>query len=162
MGNSQLPEWLSLLSPIPADVVPERKPVASAEQRARGTAGAIARWHSVMIHLSDLLAGSRHVLVTLDDTGRILSAGDHVMFIRQVSPDGIVRVSEHESIGGRYEPDGSFHGTRWHTRMVAVPESDDEDAHIKSTSSPPSDQEIDMLNKLIADVMSRDADRRSR
>ena len=75
------PEWLSLLVPLPPDVKPERKPVASVEQLAQGTAGPIAGWKSVTVNLSEPDYGLRHVQVTLDEHGQLLSGGDYVMFV---------------------------------------------------------------------------------
>ena len=79
------PGWLSLLVPLPLDVKPERKPVASAEQLAQGTAGPIAGWQSVTVNLSGPAYGLRHVQITLDEQGQLLSGGDHVMFVRETT-----------------------------------------------------------------------------
>src|SRR5262245_23999002 len=107
------PSWLSVLAPIPADAVAQRKPVASAEQIETGTAGPIAGWRTVTGYLSAPVYGLRHVLVTLDESGSLLAAGDSVMFVRETSADGEATLTEHESIGGRFEKDGSFRGTHW-------------------------------------------------
>ena len=150
-----LPPWLTLLAPLPADVVPERKPVASAEQLENGTAGPIADWQSLTVNLW-VPEGSRNLLITIDGSNRLLSAGDHVLFIREpVLRDGItVAIYEHESVGGRYEDDGSFHGTRWQTRTEQLGDSDDEGV-TTSTPSAPSEDDIASLNRLVADVMRR-------
>ena len=95
------PVWLALLSPIPDHAVPARKPVASAEQIANGTAGPIAGWQNVSINLSEPAFGLRYVHVTLDATGALLAASDHVMFVRQTTPNGeVATLTDHESIGG--------------------------------------------------------------
>ena len=149
------PPWLTLLAPIPAEVVPERKPVASAEQLKDGTAGPIADWQSVTVNLW-VPEGSRNILITTDASHKLLSAGDHVLFVREPAMrDGImVAIYDHESVGGRYADDGSFHGTRWQMRTEQVVGSDDE-GETTSTSSTPSEDDIASLNRLVADVMRR-------
>lgn len=149
------PPWLKLLAPLPPEVVPERKPVASAEQLANGTAGPIADWQSLTVYLSGP-EGSRNILITIDGSHKLLSAGDHVLFVRDpVMRDGItVAIYDHDSVGGRYADDGLFRGTRWQTRTEQVVDSDDEG---KTTSAPsaPSEDDIASLNRLVADVMRR-------
>ena len=54
------PPWLSLLAPLPHDVVPQRKPVASAQQLANGTAGPIAGWQSI----TPLRRGAQRIRIT--------------------------------------------------------------------------------------------------
>jgi len=153
---SDSPGWLSLLVPLPPDVKPELKPVASVEQLAQGTAGPIAGWHSVTVNLSEPAYGLRHVQITLDEQGQLLSGGDHVMFVRETTPDGgEATLTEHESVGGRFEPDGSFRGTYW--KMTLERNPDDEDASITRSAEnrPPSEDEVAALRRLIADVLSR-------
>ena len=100
------PAWLGLLVPLPSNVVPQRKPVASAEQLANGNAGPIAGWQSITVNLSEPAYGLRHVQVTLDENGQLLSGGDHVMFVRETTPDdNQATLTDHESVGGRFEPD---------------------------------------------------------
>lgn len=152
---SDRPSWLSLLAPLPPDVKPLRGSVASAEQLAQGTAGPIAGWQSVTVNLSEPDCGLRHVLITLDETGTLLSAGDHVMMVSQTTRDGkTFTVSAHESVGGRYAADGAFNGTRWITRIEQEKGADD-DGVTTSTPSKPSDDDIAALNRIVADMMSR-------
>ncbi len=148
------PSWLTLLSPLPADAPVERKPVATAEQLAAGTAGPIAGWQSVTMNLSEPCVGLRHVLVTIDENGRILSAGDHVMLVSEPTAGAIITY-DHHSIGGRYEDDGSFRGTRWTTRMQRKADSEDDDGPTSSTPSSPSDDEIAALNRIVSDILTR-------
>ena len=148
------PSWMQLLTPVPAGVVPERKPVVSAQQIASGTAGPIAGWESVSVHLSDPALGSRHILISLDANGRLLSAGDHVMLVRELSADGAVRIADHESVGGRYADDGSFQGTRWLSRIVCE-SGDDHARQASSDKSAPTDEDIAALNRLVADLLER-------
>ena len=150
-------EWLSLLVPLPADAKPERKPVASAEQLAQGTAGPIAGWQSVTVNLSEPADGLRHVQVTLDEQGRLLAGGDHVMFVRETNPDGgEATLTEHESIGGRFEPDGSVRGTYWKMTLESSPDGDEETSITRSAENrPASVDEVLALRRIIADLLGR-------
>jgi len=148
------PSWLELLAPLPAGLVPTRKPVASAEQIAQGTAGPIAGWQSLAVHLSGE-GGLRNVLVTLDETGKVLSAGDHVMLVStEWRGAATVSVYNHQSVGGRFEDDGSFLGTRWRSRSEEAGDTDDA-TQITSTSSKPSDDDVAALRRIVNDVISR-------
>ena len=91
-----------------------------------GTAGerqadAIAGWESVTVNLSDVPPGMRHVMITLDGNGKLLSASDPVLLQRK-EPRGrdIVSIYDQETVGGRFEEDGSFRGTRWITRTEQI------------------------------------------
>jgi hypothetical protein len=154
-ARRMLPAWLALLSPIPDHGVPECKPVASAEQIANGTDGPIAGWSSVTLNLSEPGLGLRHVMVMLDASGTILGASDHVMVGHDVMRDGVeFTISDHDSIGGRYENDGSFRGTRWRTHIEG-PADSDEPGQSESTPSAPTEEETAALTRLVADVMAR-------
>ena len=150
-----IPDWLRLLAPLPATATPERAPVASAEQIANGTAGPIAGWVSVKVYLSDPGSGLRHVLITLDAEGRLLSGGDTILIESREQRGGVtVTIYDQENIGGRFEPDGSFRGTRWRTRTEQI--GDDEDgATTTSVPSPPTDEDVASLRRLVDDVLSR-------
>ena len=121
---------------------------------ARGTAGPIAGWQSISLHLSDPDHGSRHLLVTVDEHGKVLSAGDHVMLVRETTSDGTITISDHESIGGRYDDQGGFYGTRWANRMECEPGAD-EGKPTRTVQSEPAEQEVVLLNGLVAELMSR-------
>jgi hypothetical protein len=149
------PPWLELLSPLPHDVAPQKKPVASAEQLATGTAGPIAGWQNITLHLSEPRYGLRHVQVTLDEHGRLLSGSDHVMFVRDTGPDGEATLTDHESIGGRFELDGSFRGTCWKSRVEAAPDGNDDNAKHHAVSSAPTADQIAALRRIIQDVLGR-------
>lgn len=159
---SELPAWMKLLAPLPPDAVPERTTVATAEQIATGTDGPIAGWESVSVNLSLVGVGLRHILITLDGAGRVIAAGDHVMVTHEQLRDGIAfTISDHENIGGRFEEDGSFRGTRWKTHMEG-PADSDEPGETQSTPSTPTEAEVAALRRQIDDVMSRDITRRTR
>ena len=150
------PVWLSLLSPLPATVTAERKPVASAQQIASGTAGPIAGWVSVSVNLSEPDYGLRHILITLDENGQLLSGGDHVMFVRETTPDDVATLTEHESVGGRFEKNGSFLGTYSKMLLESSPDGDDEQSVVRSSEKrAPTEEEIAALRRIIDDVLSR-------
>jgi hypothetical protein len=152
-----VPSWLALLSPLPADARPQRKPVASAEQLATGTAGPIAGWQSITVYLSQPEHGLRHVQVTLDENGALLSGGDHVMLVLETAPDGDeTTLTEHHSIGGRFERDGSFRGTHSKSMLESAPDGSEDESRLRSSENrPPTDAEIAALRRLIADVLRR-------
>jgi hypothetical protein len=151
---SDRPAWHALFAPIPADAVIERKPVASPQQIADGSAAAIAGWDSITVYLS-AHGGLRHVMVTLDADDRLLSGADAVLFSRTEQRAGVeVTIYDHENIGGRFERDGSFRGTYWQTRTEQVGD-DDEGAVSQATPFPPTDAQTAALRRLVADVLRR-------
>lgn len=153
------PKWLALFASLPDHAVFERKPVASMDLLRSGKADAIAGWESITVDLSDA-TGMRHVLVTLDGDGKLLSASDHVMLQRTEPRDRhIVTVYDHENVGGRFEEDGAFHGTRWQTRTEQI-DDDDEPAQMTSLPSPPSASDQASLRALVEDVIRRAPARR--
>jgi hypothetical protein len=150
------PPWLSLLAPLPHDVVPQRKPVASAQQLAEGTAGPIAGWQSITVNLSEPDFGLRHVQITLDEQGRLLAGGDHVMFVRETTRDGDeATVTDHESIGGRFEEDGDFRGTHWKATLETSADDDESSVTRSAHHRRPSPEEIAELRRIIDDVLNR-------
>ena len=136
------PGWHALLGPLPADAVPERKPVGSAE--------VLTGWEQLSINLSAGPAGLRSVLVVLDGDGTLLSASDAVLYR---NPEGERVTYLQLSVGGRFESDGSFHGTRWHS--VAVERAEGEDPDYESTPSAPSAEDVEALRLLVAEVIRR-------
>lgn len=148
------PAWQALFAPIPEDAVIERRPVASPQQIADGSAEAIAGWDSITVHLSGE-TGLRHVMLTVDADGTLISAGDTVLFDRTPGRgDAGVAVYDHENIGGRYEPDGSFRGTYWQTRTEQAP-GDEDGRVIQSTPFAPTGDQIAALSRLVAEVLRR-------
>ena len=84
--------------------------------------------------------------------GRLrIRIGSHTITYR-----GEATLTEHESIGGRFEPDGSFRGTYWKMTLESSPDGD-EDASVTRSSEnrQPSADEIAALRRLITDVLSR-------
>ena len=159
---ANVPAWLALFAPVPDDAVIERKPVASPELIASGQADAIAGWESITVNLSAIAVGMRHVQITVDAGDRLLSASDMVMFTREEQRGRTtVTIYEQENVGGRFEEDGSFRGTRWVTRTEQIGD-DDEHAHTTSLPSPPSDSDVTSLRALVDAVLTRAPARQSR
>ena len=149
------PLWLSLLSPLPPEAMAQRKPVASAAQLEEGTAGPIAGWQSVTVNLSEPEYGLRHVQITLDEHGKLLAASDHVMFVRETTPDGEATITDHESIGGRFEHDGSFRGTHWNSRLESRGVNDEDSMTTGASKRPPTENEIVALRRIVEEVLAK-------
>jgi hypothetical protein len=154
------PAWHTLFAPLPSDAVPRRRPVAPPEILAAPTGSAIAGWEQISLDLSAGADGLRVVLVVLDADGVPLSASDAVLY--RTGPDGASpsedgdapAVIHQESVGGRFEPDGSFRGTRWHS--VAVdPGGGSDELQWESTPSEPSASDVAGLRAMVADLMRR-------
>jgi hypothetical protein len=111
----------------------------------------------VVIAVLDLSAtdGLRVIQVLLDTEGRPLSASDHVMF-RSPGRDGSERPwVRQESIGGRFEGDGTFRGTYW---QVEGPEpGDDQLPRWTPVPRPPTSEEVAGLVALVEEVRRRGA-----
>jgi hypothetical protein len=149
------PSWLALLAPLPDDAVVERKPVASPALVASGKADAIAGWESITVHLSDPALGLRHVMLTLDGSGTLISGGDGVLFHRQETRgDDLWNIYDHHNVGGRFEADGSFNGTRWHSHTEHLGDAE-EPTTSSSIPSQPSAEDIASLRDLAAWVLAR-------
>ena len=144
--------WHALLAPLPAEAQARRRSVAPAAGLDPGAAAAIAGWSSLVLDLS-ADGGLRVVQVLVDGQGRPLSASDHVMF-RSPGRDGSERPwVRQESIGGRFEVDGSFRGTYW---QVEGPEpKDDEPPRWRPVPRPPTSDEVAGLVALVEEVRRR-------
>ena len=151
------PEWHALLAPLPANVVPVRQPVASPEVLAGPAGYALEGWDQLVLHLSAGPAGLRTVLVVLDAGGTLLSASDAVLYrsgsgASSANGGGAATVLQ-MSVGGRFESDGSFHGTRWHS--VALERGDEEELEWESTASSPSEEDVEALRSLVVELIDR-------
>ncbi len=118
---------------------------------------AVAGWEQLVVYISAGPAGSRTILVVLDAGGTLVSAGDAVLYRSGLNepappPEGAPALIRQENVGGRFEPDGSFHGTRW--RSVAIDRGEDE-LEWESTPSPPTEDEIARLRLLAAEILRR-------
>lgn len=150
--------WHMLLGPLPDGAMPRRKPVASAEILATPAGRSIAGWDDVVLELSAGAAGSRVLHVLLDQSGQPLSASDHVLYwsegagVGQADPDTTPQIYQ-ESIGGRFESDGTFSGTRW-LIMGSEPASD-ADPQWDMTHREPTVSEVEALRSLVAELLRR-------
>jgi hypothetical protein len=145
------------LGPLPADAVPRRQPVAPPEVLARPEGRAVAGWEQLVLYLSAGAAGSRTIIVVLDGNGQMLSAGDAVLYrsgLREPAPppENAPALVRQENVGGRFEADGSFHGTRW--QSVAIDRGEDE-LEWESTSSAPTAEDVAGLRLVVAEVIQR-------
>ena len=133
------PDWHALFAPLPAD---------AAVQRARLL---VPGWEQITVELSAGVAGLRHVMLVLDETGKPVSAGDWVMYCTRSEGE---TTYVHENVGGRLEADGSFLGTRW--RSVAIETQGSEEATTKEmNSSAPSAQDVAGIRALVKELLSR-------
>jgi hypothetical protein len=147
------PAWHALLAPLPDDALPRRQPVGSPEVLATPEGAAIAGWEQLTVDLSAGAAGLRNVLVVLDGSGRPISANDTVLYHRPGA--GGQATFHHESLGGRFEADGSFRGTRW--TAVSVDSEEAEDLQTKSVPREPDPAEVAALRALVDEVLRRAA-----
>lgn len=139
------PAWHVLLGPLPPDAVPRRQPVGAPEIPATGGDAAIAGWEQLVLDLSAGAAGLRVIHVLVDGDGRLLSASDMVLYR---SADAEIR---QESVGGRFEADGSFRGARW---LTVGPEPEgDAPAAWTSTPSDPTAADVTALGALVAEML---------
>jgi hypothetical protein len=152
--------WHLLLGPLPAGAVPTRQPVASAEVLATPTGGVLAGWEQIALHLSAGPAGSRSSLVVLDGQGTLLSGSDNVLYRRGLdggpppTESGAPCLIRQESVGGRFEPDSSFHGTRWLSE-AEDPGGDVDELEWKMTKSEPTAHDVEGLRRLVAELLRR-------
>ena len=148
--------WHSLLAALPDDAVVKSQPVVPSELAAKSEMSPIAGWRQITCEMSAGEAGLRHVLVVLDETGRPISAGDHVMTCQPVEGSPALTRYEHESVGGRLEQDGPFNGTYHRMVFVRPADSDAEDQEpVESHSRPPTTDETVALKAIVATVMAR-------
>jgi hypothetical protein len=123
------------------------------------TGWAVAGWEQLVLHLSAGADGLRTILVVFDASGTLLSASDAVLYRTGPSggptliDGGAPAVILQMSVGGRFEDDGSFHGTRWHS--VAVERGGDEEPEWESTPSAPSAEDVDGLRTVVAELIRR-------
>jgi len=99
-------------------------------------------------------------MVVLDATGRPISAGDHVLTIREVTAEStgtLVNEYVHDSLGGRIEDDGTFNGTRWHMVRILAPDEEvgDDDPPSEARSAKPTEAEVDAIRALVAEILRR-------
>jgi hypothetical protein len=143
--------WHALLAPLPADAVPIERPLASPEVLASAEGAAVAGWRQLAVDLSAGCDGLRVVLVLLDADGALISASDAVVYRRE---EGSTVRFRHETVGGRFEPDGRFAGHHWTSVSVESPDAGEPTAD-PPAGRQPAPAEVDALRALAADVMRR-------
>jgi hypothetical protein len=143
--------WHALLAPLPADAVPVERPLASPEVLASADGAAIAGWRQLVVDLSAGCDGLRIVLVLLDAEGVLLSASDAVMYRRE---EGSTVHFRHETVGGRFEPDGRFAGHHWIGMSSESPDAVAPSTN-PSTGREPTPAEADALRALAAEIVRR-------
>lgn len=148
MGDLNPPPWLGLLAPLPDDARPVRRAVLSEEVKKAHPGSEAAGYTSLLLDLSAPPLGLRVLLVTMDAGGTLVSASD--MVHRRVGGR-----LEQESLGGRFEPDGSFRGTCW---VGSAPDSDQETADWDLKPSAPTTEQVNRFRELIAQLRQRDPD----
>jgi hypothetical protein len=143
--------WHALLAPLPAEAAPRRRPVAPPGIAAAPGGEAIAGWTQLSVELSAGPAGLRAILVVLDGSDRVVAASDHVLVSSRAAPGDVALMHRHESLGGRFEEDGAFHGTRWSSLLHE--RTDGTVDQQRATPSPPSPAEEAALRELVAAVL---------
>jgi hypothetical protein len=133
--------------------------VASPEVLASPGGSVLAGWEQLVLYLSAGSAGSRTSLAVLDGSGALLSASDSVLYRSGLNGSPPPEDCEapclirQESVGGRFEPDGSFRGTRW--RSVAEDPGGAEELEWESVRSEPSAAEVEGLRRTVAELIRR-------
>ena len=155
--------WHALLAPPPDDAIVVRQPVGTPEVLSTPEGAAIAGWEQLTVELSAGPAGLRHILVVLTASGQLISASDTVLYRSEVSKTAqdttpsspaTDHVEFHsETIGGRFELDGTFHGTRWETS--GIESSDGSEPEMSSKRSTPSEEDIAAIKSLVSDLIKR-------
>jgi len=128
--------------------------VAPASLTETETGRAIAGWEHVVLHLSAGAAGLRNLMVVLDETGRPIAANDSVLYgtTPEDNDQGLVHY-QHISIGGRFEPDGSFNGTCWD--ITGSESGSGEIVHSDMEKSAPTEAQIAKLRALVAELLDK-------
>jgi hypothetical protein len=159
------PSWHALLAELPPDVAPQRRAVAPPELLDRPEGKAIAGWDQLVIELPAGDAGLRMILVVLDAEDTVISASDAVLQRVERDAQGVERADRkapkrtgaveyrHESLGGRFEHDGRFHGARW--RVVTADEGDEDAPPLDSSSCEPSEDDLSALHALVREMVRR-------
>jgi hypothetical protein len=143
--------WHALLAPLPADAVPVERPLAPPELLASPEGAAVAGWRQLVVNLSAGCDGVRIVLVLLDAEGALLSASDAVVYRRE---EGSMVHFRHETVGGRFEPDGRFAGRHW-SSLSSESLDEGEPSTNPSTGREPTPEEVEALRALAAEIVLR-------
>ena len=148
---SPSPVWHALLAPLPPVATPTRRRIGPEVSAPDAPESAIAGWSELVLDLSAGPTGSRVIQVVLDPADHPLAASDMVYF-RPVPADRADSRHRQESIGGRFEEDGSFRGTCW--IGTATGPAEDESLQWDLTPSQPVEEQVAALRKLVTSVMA--------
>jgi len=96
----------------------------------------------------------------LDGSGTLLSGSDHVLY--RLGLDGGPALADaaapclirQVSVGGRFEPDGSFHGTRWLSE-AEDPGGGVDELEWKMTKSEPTASDVEGLRRVLSELLRR-------
>ena len=119
----------------------------------------MAGWEQIALHLFAGAVGSRSSLVVLDGSGTLLSGSDSVLY--RMALDGgpasedteAPCLIQQDSVGGRFEPDGSFRGTRW--RSIAEDPGGVDELEWEMSRSEPSATDVEGLRRVVAELIRR-------
>jgi hypothetical protein len=145
--------WHALLAPVPATAAPTRRQLAPAPSPQDEVPSPLAGWSQLVVDLSAGSAGSRVILVVLDPNDTPLAASDLVYF-RPVPADQPDSRHRQESIGGRFEEDGSFRGTCW--VGIATGPAEGHDLRWELTPGEPLPGQVAALRTLVASLLALD------
>lgn len=151
--------WHALLAPLPTEARVERRAVAPPDVTERLEGRAIAGWEQLVSELPAGDAGMRVVLVVVDGADRVIAASDLVM--RRVERRGANGAPpsdddvefNHDSIGGRFDDTGAFHGTRWY--CSGKDGGEDDPTPFDAVTRAPDDDEVAKLLVLVDEVRRR-------
>ncbi|HEY0996657.1 MAG TPA: hypothetical protein VGD77_11755 [Gemmatimonadaceae bacterium] len=140
------PEWLRVLGPVPDDARVDLRPFVAGGSGITEAGGepVFEGWTQRVVILASGTLGIRAIVVGADATGRLTMASDTV--VRGPFPASAGRTADTAShratsVGGRFETDGEFQGTRWDG----------------AASRPPTASEIVALSALAGDLLRRPA-----
>ncbi len=150
--SSREPAWHALLAPLPDGAVPRRRPVVPPEVMLRNESAAVAGWEQLVLEMPASEGGLRVTLAVLDGSGRAISGSDAVLRRRTLNGEAGVEFT-HETLGGRFESDTVFLGTRW--KLVTVEHADGRAERLEATPSAPTAEEEAGLRALVAELMRR-------
>jgi hypothetical protein len=140
------PPWLALLARLPPGAAPVRRPLGPEHPPQDAPESAISGWSELVLDLSAGPAGLRVIHIVLDPADRPLAASDLVYFRPELPTEPTARHRQ-ESIGGRFEADGSFRGTYW--LAMATGPADATDLAWDLTPSEPLPAQVASLRTLV-------------
>jgi hypothetical protein len=142
-----MPPWLALLAELPPDARPTRRPVVPESVVIPPEAASMANWYSLVLDLSVPCEGGRVIMATLDGADGTLLSGSDMVY--RTTPEANIS----ESLGGRFEPDGTFRGTHWDG--ITEPGLDERTEPGSFTPRDPTPEEARSLRALLDELCRR-------